>query len=55
MSDQSLAKLFPELDAFLPCATPDEWIAQALKNQDILLVDHANCEHIVSTILLAPK
>ncbi|WP_062269720.1 tRNA-(ms[2]io[6]A)-hydroxylase [Endozoicomonas arenosclerae] len=44
MSDQSLAELFPELDAFLPCATPDEWISEALKNQDIMLVDHANCE-----------
>ncbi|WP_252179688.1 tRNA isopentenyl-2-thiomethyl-A-37 hydroxylase MiaE [Endozoicomonas sp. 4G] len=44
MSDANLAKSFPELDAFLPCATPDEWIAEALKQQDILLVDHANCE-----------
>ncbi|WP_422133987.1 tRNA-(ms[2]io[6]A)-hydroxylase [Endozoicomonas sp. ALD040] len=44
MSDQSLTELFPELDAFLPCVTPDEWIAEALKNQDILLIDHANCE-----------
>jgi len=29
---------------FLPCATPDAWIDAALANQDILLIDHANCE-----------
>lgn len=30
--------------AFLPCATPPAWIEWARKHQDILLVDHANCE-----------
>ena len=29
---------------FLPCATPREWLECALKNQSILLIDHANCE-----------
>ncbi|WP_434777532.1 tRNA-(ms[2]io[6]A)-hydroxylase [Neisseria sp. Ec49-e6-T10] len=29
---------------FLLCETPDAWIEQALDNQDILLIDHANCE-----------
>ena len=29
---------------FLPCATPDPWIEAALVHQDILLIDHANCE-----------
>ncbi len=29
---------------FLPCETPEAWIAAALDNQDVLLVDHANCE-----------
>jgi tRNA-(ms[2]io[6]A)-hydroxylase len=29
---------------FLLCSTPDAWVAQALKEPDILLVDHANCE-----------
>lgn len=33
-----------EIQAFLPCETPDGWIAAALKQQDILLIDHANCE-----------
>jgi len=29
---------------FLACETPDEWVEVALKNQDILLIDHCNCE-----------
>ena len=37
-------QLLPEIESFLLCPTPDAWIAQALQNQDILLIDHANCE-----------
>ena len=33
-----------ELKAFLPCETPDEWVEEALKNQDMLLVNHAYLE-----------
>lgn len=29
---------------FLPCETPQQWLENALENQDILLIDHANCE-----------
>lgn len=29
---------------FLPCRTPDEWLAQAVDNLPTLLIDHANCE-----------
>ena len=29
---------------FLPCETPDAWLNQALDNQSLLLIDHANCE-----------
>ncbi|MDE0842258.1 MAG: tRNA-(ms[2]io[6]A)-hydroxylase [Porticoccaceae bacterium] len=29
---------------FLPCATPDKWLENALGNQTLMLVDHANCE-----------
>ena len=29
---------------FLPCPTPSEWVEMALVNQDLLLIDHANCE-----------
>ncbi|HEY7775225.1 MAG TPA: tRNA isopentenyl-2-thiomethyl-A-37 hydroxylase MiaE [Kineobactrum sp.] len=37
----------PDLDAinrFLPCGTPQAWVAWALDNPQLLLVDHANCE-----------
>ncbi|MCY1347914.1 tRNA-(MS[2]IO[6]A)-hydroxylase (MiaE) [compost metagenome] len=36
--------LLPEIESFLLCPTPDAWIAQALQHQDLLLIDHANCE-----------
>jgi tRNA 2-(methylsulfanyl)-N6-isopentenyladenosine37 hydroxylase len=29
---------------FLPCRTPDAWVAWALDNPALLLVDHAQCE-----------
>lgn len=34
----------PEIDEILACPTPDGWIGAALANQDIMLIDHANCE-----------
>lgn len=33
-----------EIHDFLACETPLSWIEHALKNQDILLIDHAHCE-----------
>ena len=33
-----------EIQAFLPCATPDKWLENALDNQTLMLIDHANCE-----------
>ena len=33
-----------EIHDFLGCRTPQAWIDTALQQQDILLVDHANCE-----------
>lgn len=33
-----------ELMSFLPCATPDAWVAWALANPELLLIDHAQCE-----------
>jgi tRNA 2-(methylsulfanyl)-N6-isopentenyladenosine37 hydroxylase len=32
------------IHAFLLCETPDQWVETALNHQDILLIDHANCE-----------
>lgn len=31
-------------DRLLACATPPAWIDAAMHNQDLLLIDHANCE-----------
>jgi len=33
-----------EIHEFLSCETPQCWIDYAIKNQDILLIDHAHCE-----------
>ncbi len=29
---------------FLPCVTPGSWVEQASRQQELLLIDHANCE-----------
>ena len=37
----------PDISAiqnFLRCATPDAWLQNALAQQSLLLIDHANCE-----------
>ena len=39
--------MLPDLEPiqqFLHCSTPAQWIDKALANQDILLIDHCNCE-----------
>lgn len=33
-----------EVRAFLPCETPDTWVAVAVDHPDLLLIDHAHCE-----------
>lgn len=33
-----------EIHVFLACKTPRAWIDAALQQQDVLLIDHANCE-----------
>jgi tRNA-(ms[2]io[6]A)-hydroxylase len=33
-----------EIENFLPCQTPQRWVECAIQNQDVLLIDHANCE-----------
>jgi len=32
------------IQSFLPCSTPRSWVECALQNNDLLLIDHANCE-----------
>lgn len=33
-----------DIDALLGCSTPKAWVRAALVQQDVLLIDHANCE-----------
>lgn len=33
-----------DLNDFLDCATPAAWVEAALQNQDVMLIDHGNCE-----------
>lgn len=40
-----LAELLPrDLMDFLACATAESWVAWALENPELLLIDHAQCE-----------
>ncbi len=32
------------IETFLPCETPQDWVDNALANQEIMLIDHAHCE-----------
>ncbi|OLU35351.1 tRNA-(ms[2]io[6]A)-hydroxylase [Pseudomonas sp. PA27(2017)] len=34
----------PEIHDFLGCRTPDAWVHEALHQQDVMLLDHRNCE-----------
>lgn len=38
---------------FLPCRTPQRWIANALANQELLLIDHAHCEKKAASTALS--
>jgi tRNA-(ms[2]io[6]A)-hydroxylase len=40
MMTSAMSKLY----SFLSCQTPTAWVEAALENQQILLIDHANCE-----------
>jgi tRNA-(ms[2]io[6]A)-hydroxylase len=42
-----------EIHGFLGCATPHSWIDAALDQQDVLLIDHANCEKKAAGTALA--
>ncbi|OED40911.1 tRNA hydroxylase [Endozoicomonas sp. (ex Bugula neritina AB1)] len=44
MSKLSVCDIPDELIRFLPCPTPQAWIDEALRQPDIVLIDHANCE-----------
>ncbi len=40
----SLDSLIAPVLEFLPTSTPGEWFEEAVKQQETLLIDHANCE-----------
>ncbi len=42
-----------EIHQFLPCRTPQRWIANALDNQDLMLIDHAHCEKKAASTALS--
>lgn len=44
MSSINYDELMQPVIAFLGCETPQAWLDEALKNLDILMQDHANCE-----------
>jgi len=44
MFGDELSRDLQAIDDFLPCPTPAAWLQWALQNQDLLLIDHANCE-----------
>lgn len=42
-----------EIKAFLHCETPDSWVEAALGQQELLLIDHANCEKKAASTALS--
>ena len=49
----SVASAVEEINQFLPCATPDRWIENALEHQSLMLIDHANCEKKAASTALS--
>lgn len=37
-------KSLEDIQSFLLCATPESWLQMAVSQQEMLLIDHANCE-----------
>ncbi len=44
MLNDALKDVLDEINGFLLCPTPSGWVDKALDEQEILLIDHANCE-----------
>ena len=42
-----------EIHAFLGCRTPDAWVKAALEQQDVMLLDHKNCEFKAASTALS--
>jgi len=52
-SASALASALDEINEFLPCPTPDRWVENALENQSLMLIDHANCEKKAASTALS--
>ncbi len=52
-SDPVAVSVPPAIAAFLPVATPEAWVAQALEALPVLLLDHAACEQKAAATALA--
>lgn len=49
----AIADALHEIQSFLPCSTPQQWVNNALANQDLLLIDHAHCEKKAASTALS--
>lgn len=45
--------MLPEIHDFLGCRTPDAWVQAALHQQDVMLLDHKNCEFKAASTALS--
>jgi tRNA-(ms[2]io[6]A)-hydroxylase len=45
--------MLPEVHDFLGCRTPDAWVEAALSQQDVMLIDHKNCEFKAASTALS--
>ncbi|MEW9683251.1 tRNA-(ms[2]io[6]A)-hydroxylase [Pseudomonas sp. TE50-2] len=45
--------MLPEIHDFLACRTPDAWVQVALEQQEVMLIDHKNCEFKAASTALS--
>lgn len=45
--------MLPEIHDFLACRTPDAWVQAALEQQEVMLIDHKNCEFKAASTALS--
>lgn len=45
--------MLPEIHDFLGCRTPQAWVQAALRQQDVMLIDHKNCEFKAASTALS--
>lgn len=45
--------MLPEIHDFLGCRTPDAWVQAAVQQQELMLLDHKNCEFKAASTALS--